>query len=206
DANETITLSTAPDRSKIASALQDLAAQYNAVAAKVNAQIGTNAGLLSGDPLIRTVQNDLRQLVQYQGSGTIQSLADLGIELSNTGQMSFHSDAFDALSDSNISSALSFLGSTSTGFGALAGKFTEVSDPIKGLIKIQQDQYDVTDQRLTDQINTLTERINVMQTSLSAKLEQADSLLAQLQSQQSILDSSIQALNYTVYGRKTDEN
>lgn len=206
DSNETITLSTVTDRNKISSALQDLVTQYNATAAKVNAQIGPNAGLLSGDSLIRDVQNNLRQLVQYHGSGSIQSLADLGIELSNTGAMSFNSDTFHALPDSSIPAALSFFGSATTGVGALAKNFTQISDPATGLIKIQQDQYDVADKRISDQIDALTERINSMQTTLSAKLQAADSLLAQLKSQQSILTSSIDALNYTVYGKQTSRN
>ena len=74
-------------------------------------------------------------------------------------------------------------------------------DPVTGLIKTQQDQYDVADDRLSDQITDLVTRIEYMQTSLSTKLQQADVLLAQLDAQQTLLDASIEGLEYAVYGR-----
>jgi len=156
--------------------------------------------LRSGDWLIRDVQDNMRQLAEYRGSGAIQSLADLGIEFSNTGQMSLNTDKLNALSDSDLAAAFSFLGSATTGLGALAKNFTQISDSVSGLIKLQQDQYDASNQRLTDQINTLTDRISAMQATLSSKLQAADALLAQLQSQQNILTSSITALNYAAFG------
>jgi len=43
-----------------------------------------------------------------------------------------------------------------------------------------------------------------MQTSLSAKLQQADVLLAQLEAQQTLLDASVQSLNLLLYGKQDD--
>ena len=43
-------------------------------------------------------------------------------------------------------------------------------------------------------------RIADAQKTETAKVEAADSLLAQLQSQQSMLTATIQGLNYTLYG------
>ncbi|HZT30556.1 MAG TPA: flagellar filament capping protein FliD [Bryobacteraceae bacterium] len=202
--DQTVTLSMSPDRSKIAAALQDLVTQYNNVAGKVNAQIGPNAGLLSGSSLVRDVQNSLRQLTQYHGSGSgdIQSFADLGIELSDSGQMSFNADKLNALSDSDLSAAISFLGTPGNGLSALASSFNQITDPVSGEIKLQQDEYDTTDQQITSQVNVLTERINNMQASLSSKLQAADAQLAQLESQQTMLQASIQSLNYTLYGQQ----
>jgi flagellar capping protein FliD len=143
----------------------------------------------------------MTSLVQYtNGTGDVQNLASLGIELSATGQMSFDSSKLEALTDSQLHDALGFLGSATTGLGQLQSSFTQISDPISGTIKAQTDQFDATNKRLTDQISTLTDRINAMQAGLQLQLSAADSLIASLNSQQSLLTSSIQSLNFSSFG------
>ncbi len=210
--SEAVTLTVASDSGKISSALKDLATKYNAVLKLVNAQIGPNAGLLSGNNMVRATQDAMRALTTYQGAGAIQGLSALGIELSRSGEMSFNqstSDAnkvsFDKLSGADIAAAFTFLGSEITGLGALNSRFTQISDPTTGLIKQQQDQFDVADKRITDQVATITARITLMQTALRTKLQRADSLLAALESQQNVLTTSIEAMNYTLYGRRENQ-
>src|SRR5574340_171809 len=210
--SEAVTLTVASDSGKISSALKDLATKYNAVLKLVNAQIGPNAGLLSGNNMVRATQDAMRALTTYQGAGAIKGLSALGVELSRSGEMSFNqstSDAnkvsFDKLSGADIAAAFTFLGSEITGLGALNSRFTQISDPTTGLIKQQQDQFDVADKRITDQVATITARITLMQTALRTKLQRADSLLAALESQQNVLTTSIEAMNYTLYGRRENQ-
>lgn len=199
-----VRVTLASDRTQLASALQDFATKYNAVVDAVNQQVGQSAGLLSGDYIVRQIQQDLRQVGSYTTtSGTVRSLADLGIEFDDTGKMSLNQDTFNNLSDTQISDAFSFLGSATTGLASLASNFTQLSDPIDGLIKLQQDGYDQTDQQLQKQISDLTDRINATQQSTSAKLQAADALLAELESQQSMVDASVQGLNYVAFGKNT---
>ena len=205
---QTVTISAASDPSQLSSALQDFVTKYNAVASQLNAQVGPAAGMLSGNSLVWGIQSALRGLVNYNGDGVIKSLADLGIELDTHGQMTFNQTttdptrhiAFNSLSSAQIAGAFSFLGSATTGFGKLAASLTQFSDPITGAIKTQQDQYDAAYSRLQDQISTLTDRVNQMQTILSAKLQSADTQVAQMQSQQQLLTSTIQALNFSTFG------
>ncbi len=199
---ETVTLNLASDRGRLATALDSLVTAYNAVATKVNAQIGTSAGLLSGDFLVRQVQADLRELTTYQGSGSIQGLADLGIELDDSGAMSFNSEILYSLSGADLAAAFTFLGSSTSGLGGISQKFTELTDPLTGLIKSQQDQYDSADQRLSEQVTAVADRVSILQTALARKLQATDALLASLASQQQMLDASIQGLNLVLYGRK----
>jgi flagellar capping protein FliD len=167
----------------------------------VNAQIGPSAGALSGDFLVRQIQGDLRQLTNFTGSGAIKSFADLGLNMDQTGKLSFNQDTFNGLSDSQIASGFTFVGSSANGLGHLAANFTQISDPISGLIKIQTDQYTATDKRLNDELAKTNARISQMQSNLTLKLESADALLAQLTSQQSVLTASISSLNFTLYGK-----
>jgi flagellar hook-associated protein 2 len=203
DVGESVTVNIASDRAKVSTALQSFVANYNAVREQLNAQIGSSAGLLSGDFLIREVQSRLRSITSYEGGdGSITSLGALGVEFDRDGVASFNSDVFNALTSDQISDSFSFLGSSSTGFGGRASLLTTVSDSVTGLAKIQLDKYEETDKRLSEQVAKLSERLSTMQLTLSAKLQAADSLLASLQSQQNVLDASIQSLNYSLYGRK----
>ncbi len=211
DSGETVTLTLSQDRTKLSSALQNLATKYNAVRDQVNAQIGESAGLLSGSNLIRATQDAMRSLMQAQGSGTIRNLTALGIEFSKSGEMSFNESStdanavsFDKLTSSQIADAFDFLGSTTSGLGVLYKRFTDISDPVSGMVKSQTDQWDKTDDRITEQIDTLTDRINLMQTTLKTKLQQADTLLATLESQQNTLTATLTSLKYVNYGKEAE--
>jgi flagellar hook-associated protein 2 len=205
--NETIGLSLNSDPSQISSALQNLVTNYNALATQVNAQTGPSGGLLGGSSIIQQVRSAMLNIMNFTGgSGTINSLAALGVSMDDNGTMSFDDTSnpiqFAALSSSQINDAFSFLGSATTGFGGLQSQFSQISDPIDGSIEAQQAQYTATNTRLTDQISTMTDQINTMQANLQLQLAAADSLVASLQSQQSLLTSSIQALDYSTYGQQ----
>jgi len=200
---DTVSLSLATDRSKLTSALQTFVANYNALSTQLDGQIGPSAGVLSGDFLIREVQGDLRALTGFQGTGTVKTFSDLGLELSNTGELSLNTTKLDGLSATDIDSAFTFVGSSVFGLGSLGSKFTQLSDPINGLIKIQQDQYEVTNTRLTDDLANITDKVALMQTVMAQKLQAADSLLAQLDSQQNVLTGLLLGVNNALYGTNT---
>jgi flagellar capping protein FliD len=177
---------------------------YNAVGAQVNSQIGESAGLLSGDFIVREIHSSLRALTSYTGSGAIQSLADLGIELDDKGVMSFDSSTFYALSNSDLDAAFDFFGSATTGIADVATRLDSIGNPVTGLIRLQQDRYDEADSRLQDQLDALAGRINLMQSTLSQQLALADTLMATLEAQQNMIDASIQSLSLALFGKNED--
>jgi len=199
-----VTLSLATDPSQLSSALQTFVTDYNTLVSAVSAQQGQNAGPLQGNLIIDEISTDMQDLVTYfdpNSNSTIRSLSDLGVTFNDSGQMSFDSSTFDALSDTNISDAFKFLGSASSGFAALASNFTQLSDPIQGLIQTQIDGYEQANTELGDQITTAQDRASQIQASATAQAQAADALVAQLEQQQSALDASIQSVNYVLYGR-----
>ena len=200
--SEKIDITLASDRSQVSFAIESFVAAYNSVVEKVNAQVGPNAGLLAGDFLVRQVQQNLKTVSGYEASGTIKSLADLGLEFDLTGRIEFDLNRFNGLTDEQVQGAFDYFGSPTSGFGALARKFTQLTDPITGLIRIQQDSYDRTDRRLQKEMADLIDRIDAMRKSVAARLQLADSLLAQLESQQKTIDVSIKSFNYVLYGKE----
>lgn len=202
EGSEAVTLTLASDRTRLSTALQSLVYSYNTLMDQVDAQIGPTAGLLTGDFVIREVKEGLRAVSGATGTGLIRGLADLGVEFDQSGKAAFNPATFDSLSSAGIEDAFTFLGSETKGFGALASRFLAMSDPVSGMIKAQQDQYDRTDSNLSDQIATLTERVTAMQLSMTAKLQAADALLASLESQQRVLDAAVKSLNVTLFGKE----
>jgi flagellar hook-associated protein 2 len=195
-----VTLSLASDTSQLSSALQDFAVKYNSAVDAVAVQVGKGGGSLIGDFIVRQIQQDLRQVNTFQGSGSIQSLSDLGLQFGSDGKISFNTSTFSKLTDSQISGAFTFLGSTTTGLGGLSTQFAQLTDPTTGLIKNQEDSYAATDKRLQSNISDLNARISTAQANLTRQLQAADALQAQLDSQQQQLSATIQSLNFSAFG------
>jgi len=204
-----VTLSLATDPSQLSSALQTFVTDYNTLVSQVNGQQGQNAGPLQGDLIVNEIASDMQDLVTYwnpTGNSTIHSLSDLGVTFNDTGQMSFSSSTFNALSDTQISDAFKFLGSASSGFAALASNFTQLSDPITGMIETQIQGYQSENTDLANQIATAEAYATEVQQNTTSQVEAADALVAQLQSEQNTVDASIQSVNYALYGRQVGAN
>jgi flagellar hook-associated protein 2 len=199
---ESVTLSLKTSRSQLSSALGSFADAYNAMSTEMAKHSGQGADLLSGESVIVSLNDTLRQIGSYQDFGNIKNLSDLGLEFDASGKLALNSTVFDNLSDSAINDAFTFIGSATTGFAGLSKKLGLVTDPAVGLIQTQQHGYEETDRRLKTAINDLTDKINYMQDSLAERLHSADALLAQLSSQQSILDASLKSVSLVLFGKQ----
>ncbi len=207
-ANQTVSINLAPDPNQLSQDLQTLVQAYNSVGQQVNGQVGKNAGGLSGSPLVWQTRSAMQQLVNYfdTSNSSIHSLADLGISLDQTGTMSFSASAISSLSGSQITSVFKFLGSATSGFGALASGLDAISDPVTGAVTslVREDNKSLSS--LSTKMSNLNDTIMRNLAGLQHELEVADSTAAQLASQQSLLNSNISALNYTTYGQSTLTN
>ena len=114
--------------------------------------------------------------------------------------MTFDQDTFNALSQSQISDAFTFLGSSTSGLGALANNFTGITDPISGLIQLQQTEYQTEETSLSNQITNLTTEATTSLNTLTAQVQAADALCAELESEQNNVSAEVQSLNYMTYG------
>ncbi len=204
-----VTLSLATDPTQLSSALQTFVTDYNTLVSQVQAQQGQNAGPLQGDLIINEITTDMQDLVTYfdpSSSSSIRSLSDLGVTFNDTGQMNFSTSTFNALSDNQISDAFQFLGSANSGFAALASNFTQLSDPVSGLMETQINGYQTENTDLGNEITTAQAQAAQIQASATSQAESADALVAELQQQQNDLDASIQSVNYVLYGRQVGAN
>lgn len=201
-AGEAIHVAVSADRTPVSSALQAFVDAYNALSRKVDAQIGKNAGVLTGDPVVFNISDRLREVIGFQGPGAFRSLSDLGITLDSAGVMSFDSTAITWMGSAELQHAFEFLGDGATGLSSLALHLTALSDPVNGFMRSQLSSYDEADSRLTQQISDINARVNAMQATMMARLQAADTLLASLESQQNMLTATIDSLNLVTNGRK----
>jgi flagellar hook-associated protein 2 len=197
-----VTLTLASDPTQLSTDLGNLATAYNGVVSQINAQSGTSGGLLVGDSILGQVRSALDEITGYQSTGnsSIQNLSDMGVEIAEDGTMSLNQNTFSALSSSQITGALQFLGSATTGFGGLSASVDAISDPITGSIAAEVTSNMALDTSYQSQITTTTASINTMQATLLQQLSQADSLITTLNSQQSALQASVQSLDYVLFG------
>jgi flagellar capping protein FliD len=145
----------------------------------------------------------LQQVSSYHGTGSIGSLADLGLTFGDTtGQITFDPSVVAGLSDSQLQDAFTFLGSATTGFGSLSGVFTQLGDPVTGVIVQQEAADDTQNTNLTDQINTLTTQIATFQANLTARLTTADEAVSELQNQLTSVNATLQGLDVVLYGKQ----
>jgi len=200
-----VTLSLQTDPTQLSSALNTFVTDYNSLVAQVAQQQGTSGGPLVGETIISQISDDLRQLTTYyapSSAGGVQSLSDLGIKFNTTGQLSFAQSTFSALSSSQITSAFKFLGSSTSGFAGFTHQFTQLGDPVSGLILSEENGLDAEGTQLSDQISRKTAQVAALQARITSQVQKADALVAQLQSERSVLSASIQSVDLALYGQQ----
>jgi flagellar hook-associated protein 2 len=189
------TVQVGDDAATLKARLTDFASKYTAVVSRIHAHIGQQAGVLSGDVIIREAQSTLRAITGFGGlSGDVRSIAELGLELDDQGQLSFDGAKFDQLALSNFGAIREFIGTSTAGFAGNAYKrLGDLADPVTGRIPTAIGFIEESDLRLADEIAQLQQRIDLQISNLEERFAAADTLLAQLEAQQSLLTRLFEA-------------
>lgn len=198
------TLTLASDSSQLSGDLQTFVTNYNALATAVHAQTGTSGGALVGDPMIQQLQQTMQHLISHfsNSTGNIQSLSDLGITFGGIdGTLTFDPTVVSGMSSSQLTNALKYVGSTTTGLGGFSQNFDQFSNSVTGLIQTEITSATTADANLQKQIQNTTDQINAMQRNLAKQIEASDALEAAYESQQTELTASLQGLSLVLYGK-----
>ncbi|HUI55979.1 MAG TPA: flagellar filament capping protein FliD [Bryobacteraceae bacterium] len=192
---QSVSISVAADYSSLSNDLSNFATAYNSAVDALTQNRGQAGGALTGESIVLSLQEALSQVALYSnGSGTVQSLSDLGLNLDSTGHISFDAGTF---ASANPAAVQQFLGDiTSGGFLQAANDtLTGVADPTSGAIASDisslQDEITNTNNEISDQ----QDQINTLQTNLSAQLTAADAAIAVLE-QQKIFFADMFAVQY----------
>ena len=192
----TTTVTVSSSLSSVSNQLSSFVTAYNAAFTEVQKNFGQNGGTLVGDSTVLGMQQALQQMITYTGSsGSITSLAQLGVEFTQTGTLTFNSSALTSLSQSQINDALTFLGDpNSSGFLQSANNtLNGITDPISGAVATETQTLQNQNQSDQTQITNDQAKLTLMQTNLNAQMAQANALIATLQNQTTFLQGLFQA-------------
>jgi flagellar hook-associated protein 2 len=103
DANEQITINIKRDTQTAKEAIQDFVDDYNALSSLIDEQTKyipeTNqAGILQGNSVVRTIQNEVRSLLSSSvaaGGGSLKNLSAIGIQFNDKGQLTINEAKLD---------------------------------------------------------------------------------------------------------------
>lgn len=146
-------------------------------------------GPLFGESTTRRAVEDLGGLIStHHGSGTLTSLAEIGIKTERDGTLAFDETAFQDLMDTREADVVAFLTASDGPLGALKARIDDVyvdadngalaarSKGIESSIQSMTDRIASFDDRLTEQADLLRTRFNAMEVNLS-KIRAAQSQL-----------------------------
>ena len=177
-----ITVSRTTD--SVRDALTAFVTAYNAGVDELDKHRGSAKGALTGQSLLYTLANSLRDIVNFDsGSGDISSLLDLGLEFDKHGKLVFDQETF-ATASADLDKVASFLGSTTSGFLKSAFETIDnLEDSTDGVIQLAinslRDEIKRQDQMIAD--NQL--RVDLLRETLTSKIAAADALIASLEQQ-----------------------
>jgi flagellar hook-associated protein 2 len=188
----TVTVSRSAD--SLSSAISTFVSAYNKAVDALGQQFGANAGALSGQSIVRDLSQTLRGITQFTtSSGSVASLAQMGLTLDNQGHLSFDATQF---SSTSIAALQSFMGSATTG-GFLKNAtdaLTGVEDSVDGSLKVAIQQNTSETGSQNSLIAEEEQRITDMQTTLTQQMATADALIASLESQKSYMSNLFTAM------------
>lgn len=185
------------DVSGISNAISGFVTAYNATFEALQGQRGSNGGALAGQSLISTLSQSLRDITDYQGSGTLRSIADLGLTFDSKGVLSFDSSTLTTAARNDFQSVTDFIGSASSGgfLQSAANTLNAITDSTTGTLAgaLNSVSTEITD---TDtQISRNQDRVDQLTKDITAQMSAADALIAQLQQQYTYMTNMFTAMN-----------
>jgi flagellar hook-associated protein 2 len=192
------TITVAADPSAATTAISSFVAAYNATVDELATNRGTAGGPLTGQSIVFSLAQTLRDLTGFTGgSGSVTSLAGLGITFDGTGHLAFDQAQFSSVAAADPSSLASFLGTgTGSGFLASASSIIDgITNSTNGLFQAQQATIQNRIAADNQEISDTQARITTMQNQLTAQMSAADAMLFALQSQATFMTQLFQAQN-----------
>jgi len=203
DSSVTVSQSSAAQ----ANALSSFVAAYNAAVDELGTNRGQGGGALTGDALISTLSQSLRNISGFTGgSGSVQNLTDLGLTFDKTGHLNFDKTVFGNASSTHPNDVSAFLGSSSTsGFlKAAADILNGLEDPTNGSIQTSITSAQTAIDNQNQKISNEQEHIDSVTASLTAKIDAADALIASLEQQANYFTTLFASINGNINGTKTN--
>ena len=178
-----VTLAIANDTSGITSVLSTFVSAYNTLATALAAQEGKNASgsaqPLFGDQTLSLIQSQLSTALAFATSntGATSNLAQLGIAIGTTGQLTQDTDALSSALSENFDGAATFFQSAGDFGQNLTTVLNGLGSNGQGALALRTAQNSAEESTLADDKTTLELRLSAYQTRLTSQLTTANQIL-----------------------------
>lgn len=159
-------------------------------------------GILAGEATLRNIQQQLRDAVgtiSNDNGGVFNSLSQIGISSTGTGQLDFDSTVYAEKFKNNPDDIRSLLFGKTTSDSGIFQNFSTISkglsDSAKGSVATAITGYENSIKSINETISKRTENINALKASLTKKFSAVDAAIGVLNSQQTSLTSLIKSLS-----------
>jgi flagellar hook-associated protein 2 len=181
----------------VGNALSSLVTAYNEAVDELDVHRGEENGALSGDSLLYTLSQSLRDLTGYStGTDGISSLTALGLNFDDQGKLSLDTTTFSTATDGQFQALETFLGSSSSsGFlKSATDLLNSLEDSTDGIIKTALSSMETQIADQDDLIANEQVRIDQLEESLVAQMAAADALIASLEQQVNYMNGLFAAM------------
>lgn len=194
---ETTSLKVETDQDAVKQKLKDFVKSYNDIVSFIGNQKDASWGRDSGLQLPKTrLQNLLTTAIG--GSGTLQSLSQLGLETQKDGTVVLNDAKLSKTLTDNLADVTSLLTGVNGG-GGIVAKFKTylkgVTDRVDGLLPSRKKSTDASVKRIDNSIEKLEMRLAQREKSMRAQFEALETLTSAMNSQGAFLANQINAWN-----------
>jgi flagellar hook-associated protein 2 len=192
--DEPVTITVSRDTDSVLETFRSLVTGFNAAIDRIGQFSDYDpetetAGILLGDGALQTVERRLWQMVITRrdgASGDIQRLGDLGISMRN-GQLELDEEKLlDAL-ENNPEQVIEFFTDEESGMAAAMKEQLEAITKTGGLIDRRENTLENQRDQIADRVDVLNDRLERKSEQLWRQFTALESVLAELQSQQTVL-------------------
>ena len=198
--NESVQVEITADTSQVESAVSSFVSAYNTVVGDLNTQEGNdssgNPEPLYGNPNLAMIQEQLQEaLTAGTSSGTITSLAQLGITANDDGTLSLDSSTLDSALTNNYQDVVNYFQGDNSFGSNLSTALTNLgnSGP-DGLIYLALQQDSTEESGLNTNITNQNNIISADQTQLTTELNEANYTLQEIPTQINEVDELYSAI------------
>ncbi len=192
-----VTVTVGQSDTDVVAAVQTLVNNYNKFRNELNADtdynVATNTGgVLFGDGAALRLETELASLLtrRFSGLGSVQTLAELGIDTGTDGTLTLDTDALQAKFAEDPEGVRKFFATADTGFAAkLATLIEQMCGEDVSLLAHRYTALTDTINRNQAKIDELTARLDKQRDLLTVQFAQCEAAIAKMQSNLTILDS-----------------
>ncbi|MGA2620097.1 MAG: flagellar filament capping protein FliD [Thermoguttaceae bacterium] len=192
---QAVTVNVATSDSNIASNIQTLVTNYNSFRSQLTQDTAYDAStntpaVLTTDPTTTQLDIQLSNLLssRFLSSGSVQSLADLGITLQNDGTLSFNQTTFDSAYSADPGAVQQFFTTAKSGFSAqIDNLVNQLAGQGNSLLsaRVTALQQQVTDN--TQRISEMKSMLNDEQNRLYEEFDNMEAAISNLKNIQNVV-------------------